>query len=181
MPPSRDASIIQRLKNLDRQTIGEVYDRYFPEVYRYALYRLGEGAQAEDVASDVFVRLLETLEKGGGPSDNLKGWLLATAAHIIADFFRRKYRRGEEEIPEELPDPQPSLDETTDERARRRQALQALQTLTAEQQEVIALRFGQGYSLEETAALMKKNANAVKALQFRALAALNRELGEAQE
>jgi RNA polymerase sigma-70 factor (ECF subfamily) len=50
--------------------------------------------------------------------------------------------------------------------------------LTAEQQHVLALRFGQGYSLEETAAFMDKNVNAVKALQFRALAALQRELGE---
>jgi len=50
--------------------------------------------------------------------------------------------------------------------------------LTAEQQHVLALRFGQGYSLEETASVLKKNVNAVKALQFRALAALQRSLGE---
>ena len=50
--------------------------------------------------------------------------------------------------------------------------------LTPEQQEVLALRFGLGYSLEETAVHVKKKVNAVKALQFRALAALQRELGE---
>jgi RNA polymerase sigma-70 factor (ECF subfamily) len=50
--------------------------------------------------------------------------------------------------------------------------------LTPEQQHVLALRFGQGYSLEETATFMNKNVNAVKALQFRALAALQREIGE---
>jgi DNA-directed RNA polymerase specialized sigma24 family protein len=50
--------------------------------------------------------------------------------------------------------------------------------LTAEQQDVLALRFGQGYSLEETASHLKKNVNAVKALQFRALASLQRQIGE---
>ncbi|MFN2152656.1 MAG: sigma factor-like helix-turn-helix DNA-binding protein, partial [Anaerolineales bacterium] len=40
------------------------------------------------------------------------------------------------------------------------------------------LRFGDGYSLEETAAVMQKKVNAVKALQFRALAALQRHIGE---
>jgi RNA polymerase sigma-70 factor (ECF subfamily) len=50
--------------------------------------------------------------------------------------------------------------------------------LTADQQNVLALRFSQGYSLEETASLMKKNVNAIKALQFRALAALQRKLRE---
>jgi RNA polymerase sigma-70 factor (ECF subfamily) len=50
--------------------------------------------------------------------------------------------------------------------------------LTSEQQHVLALRFGQGYSVEETAAHLQKNINAVKALQFRALAALQRQIGE---
>jgi RNA polymerase sigma-70 factor (ECF subfamily) len=49
--------------------------------------------------------------------------------------------------------------------------------LTEDQQQVLALRFGQGYSLEETAAVMKKKINAVKALQFRALNALQRVMG----
>ena len=51
--------------------------------------------------------------------------------------------------------------------------------MTPEQQNVLALRFGQGYSLEETASLLEKKVNAVKALQFRALAALQRQIGEA--
>ena len=54
----------------------------------------------------------------------------------------------------------------------------ALIQLTEDQQQVLALRFGQGYSLEETAAVMKKQVNAVKALQFRALNALQRKIGE---
>ena len=49
--------------------------------------------------------------------------------------------------------------------------------LTHEQQDVLALRFGQGYSLAETATYMKKNVNAVKALQFRAWASLHHQLG----
>jgi RNA polymerase sigma-70 factor (ECF subfamily) len=55
---------------------------------------------------------------------------------------------------------------------------EAYARLTLDQQNVLALRFGQGYSLEETAIYMKKNLNAVKALQFRALAALQRQIGE---
>ncbi len=54
----------------------------------------------------------------------------------------------------------------------------ALIQLTEDQQQVLALRFGQGYSLEETAAVMKKQINAVKALQFRALNALQRKIGD---
>jgi len=65
-----------------------------------------------------------------------------------------------------------------DQREQNRLVRGAYSKLTSEQQDVLALRFGAGYSLEETAARMDKNVNAVKALQFRALAALQREIGE---
>jgi RNA polymerase sigma-70 factor (ECF subfamily) len=62
------------------------------------------------------------------------------------------------------------------------EALQsALVQLTEDQQQVLTLRFGQGFSLEETAEFMKKKVNAVKALQFRALNALQRKMGEENE
>jgi RNA polymerase sigma-70 factor (ECF subfamily) len=77
-----------------------------------------------------------------------------------------------------MPDRGPSIAAEVDQREQNRIVNDAYTQLTSEQQHVLALRFGQGYSLEETAATMNKNVNAVKALQFRALAALQREVGE---
>lgn len=168
----------KNLKNLDSQAIGAVYDQYFSEVYRYTLYRLGDETLAEDIASDVFIRLLEAVQSGRGPETNLKGWLIGTANHIVMDHMRKKYRRNEEQLPESLPDLTPGPASEVDQREQNRQVQGAYAKLTAEQQHVLALRFGQGYSLEETAAYLNKNVNAVKALQFRALAALQREIGE---
>jgi RNA polymerase sigma-70 factor (ECF subfamily) len=155
-----------------------IYDQYFSEVYRYVLYRIGDQTLAEDIASDVFVRLLEAVQAGNSPRTNLKGWLIGTASHAVTDHLRRKYRRPEEEISETMPDHGPSLVAEVDQREQNRIVNDAYAQLTSEQQHVLALRFGQGYSLEETAAFLDKNVNAVKALQFRALAALQRELGE---
>lgn len=172
---------INKLRNLDAQAIGAVYDQYFSEVYRYALYRVGDQVLAEDIASDAFIRLLEAVQTGRGPESNLKGWLIGTANHIVMDHLRRKYRRVEEEIPESLPDLQPGPAHQVDQREQNRAVQNAYTKLTAEQQHVLALRFGQGYSLEETAEHLNKNINAVKALQFRALAALQREIGEVED
>ena len=86
--------------------------------------------------------------------------------------------RPEEGISESLPDLTPGPASEVDQREQNRMVNDAYAQLTPEQQHVLALRFGQGYSLEETAATMNKNVNAVKALQFRALAALQREVGE---
>jgi RNA polymerase sigma-70 factor (ECF subfamily) len=65
-----------------------------------------------------------------------------------------------------------------DQREQNRVVEAAYAQLTPDQQHVLALRFSQGYSLEETAQHMNKKVNAVKALQFRALAALKRVIGE---
>jgi RNA polymerase sigma-70 factor (ECF subfamily) len=170
---------LEGLQTLDSQVIGAVYDRYFPDVYRFVYYRLNDEQVAEDISSDVFVRLIEAIEKRRGPRTNLKGWLLATASHAVADYLRHAYRRPTETLSERMPDrAAASLNDEVDRREVVASVRQAYERLTPEQQNVLALRFGDGYSLDETAAVMQKNVNAVKALQFRALAALQRLIGE---
>jgi RNA polymerase sigma-70 factor, ECF subfamily len=166
------------LQRLDSQAIGAIYDQYFPEVYRYVRYRINDDTSAEDIASDVFVRLLEAARKNQGPQSSLKGWLIATASHAVNDHLRRQYRRPVEALSESLADEKPGVHAEIDAREENRMVQSAYAQLTTEQQHVLALRFGQGYSIEETAAHLKKNINAVKALQFRALASLQRQIGE---
>jgi RNA polymerase sigma-70 factor (ECF subfamily) len=166
------------LKNLDSQIIGAVYDKYFPDIYRYVRYRLNDEQLAEDIAGDVFVRLLEAVRNKRGPQTNLKAWLLATASHAVVDHLRRNYRRPAESLPEDLLDPDSMPHDIFDQEEQKRNVQQAYAMLTPDQQHVLALRFGQGYSLEETSELLGKNVNAVKALQFRALAALQRHIEE---
>ena len=166
------------LQRLDSQAIGAIYDQYFSEVYRYVRYRINDDAIAEDIASDVFVRLLEASQKRQGPQSSLKGWLIATASHAVNDHLRRQYRRPVEALSDTLADHGASVHSEVDSREQNRLVQSAYAQLTSEQQHVLALRFGQGYSLEETAGHLNKNINAVKALQFRALASLQRRIGE---
>ncbi len=181
MPFLEDRHIFDGLRKLDQQVIGAIYDQYFPEIYRYILYRVSDQTVAEDITSEVFVRLLEASQSGRAPKSNLKGWLIGTASHAVTDHMRRKYRRPEESIHDSLMDLQPGPAFEVDRREQNRALQNAYAQLTSEQQDVLALRFGQGYSLEETAAILKKNVNAVKALQFRALASLQRGIGEVND
>lgn len=179
MMGNNEQSELEGLKNLDARVIGAVYDRFFPDVYRYVYYRLGDEQLAEDISSDVFVRLLEAIKKERGPQTNLKGWLLATASHAVADHLRQSYRRPIEELSDGTPDNEaPSLRDEIDRRDKVDAVQAAYLQLTPDQQNVLAFRFGDGYSLEETARVMQKKVNAIKALQFRALAALQRIIGE---
>ncbi len=166
------------LGNLDPRAIPAVYNQYFPEIFRYVRYRLDDDALAEDISSEVFCSLLKAIKAGRAPQVNLRGWLIGTARHMIIDHLRRNHRHPSEAISDALEFNGDGPSEEVEQRLASRALHKALVHLTEDQQQVLALRFGQGYSLEETAAVMKKQVNAVKALQFRALNALQRRLGE---
>jgi RNA polymerase sigma-70 factor (ECF subfamily) len=178
MPNQEEKLKLDGLKQLDPQVISLIFDRFFPIVFKYVRYRINDIAQSEDIASDVFVRLLEAVKRGKGPDSNIKAWLLGTASHAINDYHRKNYRRPTEEIPESIQDSQDTPSAASEHRERQKRIQLALSKLTPEQQHVITLRFGQELSLEETAVIMKKNVNAVKQLQLRALAALSRQMDD---
>ncbi|HNB53512.1 MAG TPA: sigma-70 family RNA polymerase sigma factor, partial [Anaerolineales bacterium] len=133
---------------------------------------------AEDLTADVFMRLLEAVKEGRGPRTTLRGWLMATASNMINDYYRKSYRRKTEELSDDLRAEGPTPHIRVEKRERKQAVHMALEKLTPDQQNILSLRFGSGYSLEETAEAIGKNVNAVKQLQFRALAALRRHLGE---
>jgi RNA polymerase sigma-70 factor (ECF subfamily) len=169
---------LSSLGDLDPKAITKAHDRYFPELYRYAMFRTGNGQISEDIASEAFKRLLEALQKGAGPRTSLRGWLFGTTSHLIDDHFRKLYKHPTEALSTALPsqnaDPFLLAEKEADLQAIRL----ATSKLTADQRKVLALRFGSQMSLKETAEVMGKLPNAIKALQFRALRALRRHLGD---
>ena len=177
-PVSERVDELEQLRRLDPHSVSAVHSRYFPELYRYIHYRMGDPMAAEDLASEVFLRLLEAVHTNRGTRENLRGWLMGTASNLVNDHFRETYSRPTASLDERVESNGPSTDDAV-ERSETGQALQsAMARLTQEQQHVLALRFGGGLSLEQTASAMGKNANAVKALQFRALASLKRAMEE---
>ena len=183
-PGSDLDDILARARQMDHIALGQIHDRFYPEVYRYVRFRLDDEQACEDITSEVFLRLLDALNKRRGPVQNLRGWLIGTASNIVNDTLRQRYRQPEQDL-----DGKPEaglIDEATPDGAweiswEHEQVRNAISQLTDEQRQVLALRFSEERSLEETAKLTGKNVNAVKALQFRALAALRRWIVEERE
>jgi RNA polymerase sigma-70 factor (ECF subfamily) len=169
-----EASLLTRARELDSRALAQIHDQYYPELYRFARYRTGDDTTAEDIVGEVFVRLLDALHAGRAPQTTLRGWLFGVASHLVADHFRGKPR---ESLPlsDELAAGHSPAAEAED-RLRQSEVRTALQRLTPEQQNVLALRFGDGFSVEQTAETLGKSVTAVKALQFRAVEALRRAL-----
>ncbi len=165
-------SLLERIQQNDKQALADVYDRYFDQIHRYVHYRLNEPDAAADIACDVFLALVSALKKGNPPRTSLSGWLYTVARNLVADHIKKKGKT----VP--LIDEIVSEERELSERAHWAHLVPKLKAslpkLTQDQQHVIALRFGQGMSLAETAEIMDKSVGSIKALQHRALASLAR-------
>lgn len=172
-----ELSELAGLRDLDPEVISAIHHRYYPDVYRFARYRIGDDILAEDISSEVFTRLLEAIHNNRGPKSNIKGWLIGTTSNLVNDHFRKSYAHQEEELSGELMvesynDPSELMDSKNIQASIR----SAINELTLEQQQVIALRFSGELSIEEISKIMGKKINAIKALQFRALASLRKRM-----
>ncbi len=171
------AELLRRAKQFEPQALTAIHDALYPQVFRYVSYRVDDPHTCEDITAEVFLRLLKALKKEDLTIDNLRAWLLGTAHHLVQDFYRHSYRRPITRIEqqENLPNGHDPA-EVAEQNAARHQIRRAMLQLTDEQQHVLALRFSQELSVHETAKVMRKSVEAVKVLQFRALAALRRQL-----
>jgi RNA polymerase sigma-70 factor (ECF subfamily) len=176
--------LVERAQSGDTEAFGLIYDKYVGTVFRFIYFRVGNRQLAEDLTSDTFLRALKRIGSVTWQGRDLGAWLVTIARNLVADHFKSgRYRlevtsgdvldadredRGPEGSPESA-----VLDHITNVTL-----LTAVKQLNPEQQECIVLRFLQGFSVAETAEAMKKNEGAIKALQYRAVRALNRLLPE---
>ncbi|MER3458557.1 MAG: RNA polymerase subunit sigma-24 [Chloroflexota bacterium] len=153
----------------------QLYEAFADRVYRYIYFRVSDPHEAEDLAEDVFLRMLEAIGKCRVETEGMFiAWLFRIAHNVTLNYLKR--RRPQQPLSEELAD---GRDEPFDQAERRltyEHLRRALRALTEDQQSVIWLKFIEGLSNSEIALALVKNENAVKALQYRALKALYRNL-----
>lgn len=167
-----DTDLLLRARDFDAQALAEVYDRYSPGLYRYAVRLLGDSALAEDCVSETFSRFLGALRDRKGPRDHLQAYLYRIAHNWITDRFRREPIM--EELNEEASARGQEPEEAVALRIQQAHLRKAIRRLTPDQQQVIALKFLEDWENEQIALALGKPVGAVKSLQHRALAALQK-------
>ena len=180
-----DSQLLELAREYNSQALAEIYDRYAESIYRYLYRYLGDGEQAEDLTSEVFVKLLQVLNTRQAPNKHLQGWLYRVARNLVMDWFREQAKGAPLALDEHA-----HLIEHSDlvmdgdapsfvvERRQTRQRLRAaICQLTADQQQVILLRFGEGLKIAEVSQVTGKSEGAVKVLQHRAVNRLAKLLG----
>jgi len=168
-----EQELLTQAGQLNSRALAEIYDLYSPRLYRYSMRLLGDDCAAEDCVSESFSRFLKALQTGKGPRDYLQAYLFRTAHNLIVDHYRRHAEHPTEELDEDLPQAE-NAEDTADQNLRQNRVRAALHQLTEDQQQVVALKFLEGLENEEIARVLHKPVGAVKSLQHRALAQLQK-------
>jgi len=166
-----EQELLTQAGQFDSCALAEIYDIYSPRLYRYAMRLLGDDCAAEDCVSETFSRFLKALQAGKGPRDYLQAYLFRTAHNLVVDHYRRQ--SPTEELDEDLPQAE-TTESVAEDNLRQNRVRAALHKLTEDQQQVVALKFLEGWENEEIARALHKPIGAVKSLQHRALAQLQK-------
>jgi RNA polymerase sigma-70 factor, ECF subfamily len=176
-----DETAIERLVRQaqagDAWAYGRIFDHFHLPVYRYIASRVQRPSDAEDLTQLVFVKALEALPRYEARGIPFGGWLFRLARNTVIDHIRTRHEHADLEAATGHAGSEPGPHEVTVLRQELDEVAAALAALTDEQRDAIALRFFAGLSAREAAAVMGKQEGTIRGLQFRAIAALRRELG----
>jgi RNA polymerase sigma-70 factor, ECF subfamily len=167
-----ESLLIARAKAGDADAISGLYERYAPQIRRYIASRLGDPLQAEDICGDVFVKVLESLDRYEDRGWPFSAWLYRIAYARTVDVLRQARRRPSLPLDEELLGALEPPDEAVMARLSYHEISGIMDSLTSDQRLVLRLRFGEDRSLAEIAQSLGRSIGSVKALQHRGLTRL---------
>jgi RNA polymerase sigma-70 factor, ECF subfamily len=172
-------SAVRKAASGDEEAAGYLFDEYHPRVFRYALGKLRNHADAEDVAAETFARVLRDLGRFRWKGAGFEAWIFRIASNLVVDRARL---RGREEVDADVEPADPAQVASPEEQVlwaeRAGEVHSLLERLPVEQREVLLLRFAGDLDTHQTGAVLGKKANAVRQLQFRALQAIRQMLHE---
>jgi RNA polymerase sigma-70 factor, ECF subfamily len=167
-----ESALIARAKAGDLDAISGLYERYAPQIRRYIASRLGDPLQAEDICGDVFVKVLESLDRYEDRGWPFSAWLYRIAYARTVDVLRQARRRPSLPLDESLLGALEPPDEAVMARLSYHEISGIMEELTSDQRLVLRLRFGEDRSLAEIAQSLGRSIGSVKALQHRGLTRL---------
>lgn len=170
--------LLAAAKRMDVDALTEIFELYAPVLYKYAFRQCKNAMMADQLVADVFERFIQQVSSGRIPGVNLRTCLYEIAYSLLVRDARYKdyfltadgtFLRHPERSTVELG--------TNDQRLFSAIQRTLFYDLTDDQRHVLLLRFVEGFSLKETAAITGKKVNNVKVIQNRAITALRKAVG----
>lgn len=170
--------LLLKIRRGDQAAFAEVYDRYVDALYRFVSFRVRTPELAQDITSELFLRVWQHLTNGETKVDNLRAYLYQVARNLIADHYR-----GQDELLG-LDDMVAAPEHSSSGHAQleRRIALadveRALTRLRPDWQELVLLAHVEGMKPQEIAIIIGKSRGSTRVMLHRAMTELKRLLKE---
>jgi RNA polymerase sigma-70 factor (ECF subfamily) len=169
--------LVERAQKGDRPALEELYLIHFDRIYSYLHMTVGNRHDAEDLTTQTFLRMLEAIGRFRWQSAPFSAWLFRIAHNLSMDHFRANRRwQPEEEVPEPIGLEAPSAELEAMKAIGRQSMLELIETLSPEQQQVLTLKFVFNFRNADVAKILGKTEGAIKSLQHRALASLQKQV-----
>jgi RNA polymerase sigma-70 factor, ECF subfamily len=169
--------LVERAQDGDREALEELYLLHFDRIYSYLHMSVGNRHDAEDLTTQTFLKMLESIRRFRWQSAPFSAWLFRIAHNLAMDHFRATRRwQPEEEVPEPPGESEPSAEVAALQSIGRESMLDLIEGLSPEQQQVLTLKFVFNLPNAEVATILGKTEGAVKSLQHRALVSLQKHI-----
>ncbi|HEV2773460.1 MAG TPA: sigma-70 family RNA polymerase sigma factor [Thermoleophilaceae bacterium] len=159
-----------------------LYHEYATPLFKFFLYRIGDRTVAEDLVSDTFERVLRARWRFDPRRGSEAAWLYSVALNRLRDYVRRAEGEGRalEKAARQGEEPEGGRSEAGESALRAVEARQtvfgALASLSDEEREAVALRYGADLTLAETARVIGERRTTVEGRIYRALRKMRAEL-----
>jgi RNA polymerase sigma-70 factor, ECF subfamily len=169
--------LVGRAQKGERAALEELYLIHFDRIYSYLHVSVGNRHDAEDLTTQTFLKMLESIGRFRWQSAPFSAWLFRIAHNLAMDHFRANKRwQPEEDVPEPEPDEVTSAETGALESIGRKSMLELIEDRSPEQQQVLTLKFVFNFANAEAATILGKTEGAIKSLQHRALVSLQKQL-----
>lgn len=167
--------VARRAAQRDSSAFAQLYDEHLNTIYRYVFYKVGDGALAEELTAEVFSKAWEGIDRFQWRNVPFQHWLMRIASNVVVDHWRSLKRTvGPIDDLREAPSNETPPDEQVARDLEVEALRSALMRLPDEQRDVLILRFIEGYSHQDAAAVLGKSNVAVRQIQSRALRSLQK-------
>ena len=185
--PARESTdnvrrLVERAQQGDRAALEELYLIHFDRIYSYLHMSVGNKHDAEDLTTQTFLKMLESIKRFRWQSAPFSAWLFRIAHNLAMDHFRARRRwQPEAEVPEPPGSEEPSAELEAMQTIGRQSMMELIDKLSPEQQQVLTLKFVFNFANAEAATILGKTEGAIKSLQHRALVSLQKQISRTPE
>ena len=167
-------NLIERARMGDTGAIAVFYEQYHDAIYRFLYYRLGDPQAAEDLTSEVFLRMINSLADYRPQNVSFQAWLYQIARNLSIDHYRKASNRKQTILEDNLVTGDSSFGSSVERKLTSITLRQALTQINEDQRDVLVMRFVAGMPISDVAQALRRSENAIKALQRRGLLALRK-------